>query len=472
MRMRSLQRQLMVGILSVELLCALGFAGAALFHEWRLRTRALDAAIRGRSDSLLGSIQDAEDPEDNVAIDPTELIIPREDVYAVYAGDGRLIGSSAGAPAALSARHGEGISSRTVDGRSYRILERKGMRIIDRPENGGVGLQRPVTIIYAVRADHVWHEVMEAASFYLGASVFLLIVTSFVILILLRRALAPIKELSAATKSISLRSLSFQTPVSAMRMTELRPFVETLSAVVSDLKLSIDQQNRLVGDAAHELKTAVAIVHSSIQLLLLRKREAVEYSSGLEALLTDNLRVNELVNRMLDAARFAEGKMDRAADSNLSSDLAEVSRQVVRRLRPLFEAKKIRVELQGESQTQARVSSEGLDVLVSNLIVNGVEHSSDGGLIEVRVEAAKDLASLTVVDHGHGISLEALPHVFERFYREDTSRSRETGGAGLGLSICKAIVEAASGQIEIESRLGFGTTVRVKLPSAAAFSLS
>ena len=470
--MRSLRRQVIVGILSVELLCAASLAGAALFHEWHLHMRTLDILIQGRSDSLLGSIQDAEDPEDNVIIDPTELVIPREDVYAVYAGDGRLIGSTPGAPAELIARRGDGITSRNGNGRPYRTLERKGMRVIDRPETGGAGIQRPVTILYSVPTRHVWHEVREAASFYVGASALLLLITSLVIVILLRRSLSPIQDLSAEASSISLHSLSFRAPQSAMRMTELRPLAETLSVVIDSLKHSVDQQNRFLGDAAHELKTAVSIVHSSIQLLLMRSRNAIEYTSGLEAILSDNLRVNELVNRMLDAARFAEGKSERAVNPNHSTDLVEVSQHALQRLQPILEAQRVRVEMQGELQTPVRSSADDLDVLVSNLLINAAQHSRDGGLIALKVESVDGFASLTVQDHGYGISPDALPHVFERFYREDVSRSRETGGAGLGLSICKAIVEAASGTIEIESTAGLGTTVRVRLPSTTAFSLA
>jgi signal transduction histidine kinase len=471
-RMHSLRRQLIVGILAVELVCAASFAGAALFHEWDIRMHALDATIRGRSDSLLGSIQDAEDPDDNVTIDPAELVIPREDVYAVYTGDGRMIGSTPGAPEELVARRGDGMTSRNVRGRSYRTLERKGMRVIDRPETGGAGIQRPVTIIYSVPTRHVWHEIREAASFYVGASVLLLLVTSIVIFILLRRSLSPIQDLSTEASSISLHSLSFRAPPSAMRMAELRPLAETLSAVIDSLKHSVEQQNRFLGDAAHELKTAVSIVHSSIQLLLMRSRNAVEYTSGLETILSDNLRVNELVNRMLDAARFSEGNTEKALNPDRSTDLVEVSQQVLRRLQPILEAQKVRVEMQGDLQTLVRPSAGDLDVLSSNLIINAAQHSREGGLIGVTVDSVDGCALLTVQDHGYGITPEALPHVFERFYREDVSRSRETGGAGLGLSICKAIVEAASGTIEIESTVGVGTTVRVRLPSASTFSVA
>jgi signal transduction histidine kinase len=467
--MRSLRRQVIAGILSVELVCAATFAGASLFHEWRLHMRTLDIMVQGRSDSLLGSIQDAEDPDDNVAIDPAELVIPREDVYAVYAGDGRLIGSTPRAPSELIVRGGEGITFRKVHGHYYRTLERRGMRVIDRPETGGAGIQRPVTILYSVPMGHVWHEVREAASFYVAASALLLLMTSLVMIILLRKALSPIQDLSMEASSISLNSLSFRAPPSALRMTELCPLAETLSAVINSLKDSVDQQNRFLGDAAHELKTAVSIVHSSIQLLQMRSRSAAEYSSELEAVLNDNLRVNELVNRMLEAARFAEGKTEKAMDPDRAADLVEVSQQVLQRLQPILQAHKIRVEMQGELQAPVQSLADDVDVLVSNLLINAAQHSREGGLIALGVESIERSFLLTVQDHGYGISPEALPHVFERFYREDASRSRETGGAGLGLSICKAIVEAASGTIKIESTVGVGTTVRVKLPAASAF---
>jgi signal transduction histidine kinase len=469
---RSLRRQLIVSILVVELLCALAFAGAALVHEWHLRMHALDVLLQGRSDSLLGAIQDAEDPEDNVVIDPVELVLPHEDVYAVYNHNGRLIGSSPGAPAELVARQGDGITTRNVGHRSYRTLQREGMRIIDRLETGGSGLQRPVTIVYSVPTRRVWHEVQEAASFSIGASLLLLLVTSVAILILLRRALLPIQELSSAAEGISLRSLKFQPPSSAMELTELRPLAETLSKAIEGLRHSVEQQNRFLGDAAHELKTAVAIVHSSIQLLLMRRRNASENVSGLDALLGDNLRVTELVSRMLDAARFAESDAQRVEDSAIATDLSEISLRVVVRLQPLLDAHKVRVELQSQTEALVREQAEQLDTLVSNLVVNAAQHSKEGGVIELRVEVNGGSVSLTVRDYGHGISPEALPHVFERFYREDSSRARETGGAGLGLSISKSIVEAAAGTIEIESVLAVGTTVRVKLPSVNTFRLA
>ena len=96
-----------------------------------------------------------------------------------------------------------------------------------------------------------------------------------------------------------------------------------------------------------------------------------------------------------------------------------------------------------------------------------MQHSRPGSTVVIRVDrAGAGAVRLQVIDEGSGISAEALPHIFERFYREDASRSRDTGGTGLGLAICKSIAEAAGGAIEVRSVVGQGTTVRVTFSAA------
>jgi C4-dicarboxylate-specific signal transduction histidine kinase len=104
------------------------------------------------------------------------------------------------------------------------------------------------------------------------------------------------------------------------------------------------------------------------------------------------------------------------------------------------------------------------EIVISNLVMNAIQHSAEGSPVRVAARAIGAGILVMVQDFGSGISADSLPHVFDRFFREDASRSRETGGAGLGLSICKAIVEKAGGGIEIESQKGRGTIVKIRLP--------
>ena len=460
MRTHSLARRAIASVLVVELLCALAFSSTALLHEWRTRLHGLDVEVQGRSDSLLGAIQDAEDPDDNVFVDRTELNLPDRDVYAVYNQGGRLLGRSQRASPPLIARMTDGIRTVRADGQRYRVLQREALRIIDREENGGVGLRRPVTILYASPETHMWHEVLEAGSFYVLVSVVLVCATTAVLIFLLRRLLRPLEELAVAAGEVRAARLTFVPPRSALQLRELKPLAEALSATIVRLREAFEMQHRFVGDAAHELKTAVAVVRSSIQVLDLRPRSLEEYRAGLARVLADNERVETLVARMLTLARFEEKREVRAAPLNLT----EATLGTLRHLEALSTSCGVALQHAIDPDLFLQIEPEAMEVLLSNLVVNAIQHSPEGGVVFVILRAdGRSSGRLVreVKDAGPGIAPELLPHVFERFFRADRSRSRATGGAGLGLAICKSIVEAANGAIEMVCEPGSGTVVRV-----------
>ena len=458
MKTRSLMRRTVVIVLTAQMLCTVLLCGAALMNERHARFRAFDTRLQGRSDSLLGAIQDAEDPDDNVTIDPAELRLPEDDVYAVYNQGGRLLGTSPNPPGALIARDEDGYRDVRVNRTQYRVLQRDALRVIDRAENGGVGLRRPVTIVYASPERHIWHEILEAASFYLITIALAALVTVILVVVLLRRELRPLADLAAAAAEISAPALEFEAPESALQVSELRPLAHVLESAVGRLRDSFAKEHRFVGDAAHELKTAIAVVRSSVQVLMLKKRTGEEYSTGLRRILEDTQRLEVLVSQMLQLARLEE--VD-AADVPVL-DLGTVLRSVAAQLQPIADNRGVQVEVQDRPDLFVRLQPESAEVLVSNLLMNAVQHSRAHA--SVSLSAAPAVAGgvrLEVVDHGDGIGPEALPHIFDRFYREDRSRSRDTGGTGLGLAICKSITDAAGGTIIVESTRGLGTRVEV-----------
>ena len=345
------------------------------------------------------------------------------------------------------------------------MLQRDALRIIDREETNGVGLRRPVTILYGARTDHVWHEIFEAAAYSAVVSLVLLCATTVLLFLTLRRVLRPLDALALAAGRISTSSLHFDPPAEALHLRELQPLADALSATMARLRAAFEAQHRFVGDATHELKTAVAVVRSTVQLLMLRPRTLEEHHAGLLRVLEDSSRVEDLVSRMLLLARVEES----ASDALEIVQLDESIQAVVTGLQGFAEAHGVALASDLEANVPVRLASDRAGALLSNLVVNAIQHSSRGSAVHIglhRASRVSDKAVLIVLDTGSGISREALPHVFERFYREDTSRSRETGGAGLGLAICHAIAEAAGGTIDVQSTPGEGTKVTVSFSIA------
>ena len=448
-RSHSLIRRTVGIVVAAQLTCAALLCGSALLHERNARLHALDVSLQGRSDSLLGAIKDAEDPEDNVKIDPAELKLPEDDVYAVYNQGGRLLGSSPAAPSVLMSRQADGFRNARMGHAKYRVLQREALRVIDRAENQGIGLKRPVTIVYASSEGHFWHEILEAVQFYLFTIALAAAVTVTFVALLLRKALRPLAALSAAAQQLSPPALAFAAPASVMRIRELRPLAAALTDSVGRLREAFLKEQRFVGDAAHELKTAIAVVRSSVQLLMLRRRSTDEYAVGLHRILEDNGRVEALVAHMLQLASLEDSSIPAPASA---IDLGELIGSTLDHLRPFAEERGVPLHFECPCPVLVRLLPERVRTLVTNLTMNAIQHSPSGQEISVSLTKPQPGSiALQVIDAGTGIAADALPHIFERFYREDRSRSRNTGGAGLGLSICKSIVEADGGNISVES---------------------
>lgn len=456
-------------MLAVELLSSLLVGFLSLGYERHIHFEAFEAMLRGRSDTVLGAVQDAEDPEDNIMLDRADLHLPAEDIYEVYDENGRLLGLSPnwqGVPVSVAGT--QRFLHVDVNGRRFRLIVRHGSRIVDPGQRGG-GKLRKFTVLYGSPTGRVWKAISGAVEFYAISSIVLLAVTGPLIAWLLRRGLLPLRQLAADASRVSADSWQFSPPASARATPELAPLTAALENVLQRLERSFNQQRTFVSDAAHELKTAVAVVKSSLQLLALRQRTPAEYQAGIDRSLADTERLEALVAKMLTLARVEDSGA--AAGLRASADLSQALHETVTEVQTVAELRRVRIDLQlpvAEPVTVA-LSGEDCSLLLSNLLLNALQHSPADSTITARVvlPGVTDSAiEFSLADQGEGIDATALPHVFERFYRGDPSRDRATGGAGLGLAICKAVVERAGGSIGIASQPGKGTTVTVRLPQA------
>jgi signal transduction histidine kinase len=465
MKRYSLRRRLIVAALLLECALTAGTTAVTLCYVWMDQTHALDASIRGRADSLLGQVHDAEDPGDNVTIDPAAIDLPRGDLWMAQDVRGPVLAHSSAWTAGEEASFTMRARPRDlrINGIAMRALVLRGVRQID-ADDTSPGIARPVVIYYAASRAPVLRAVFKAARFLALANVLLLLLTGTALALLLRRGLEPLGSLSMAAAEMTPARPRFHADESAHAVAELAPLAAALESATRRLDEAFRQQQVFVHDAAHELKTAVTIVKSSLQLLASRPRSTREYASGLETCLADCARMEELVQRMLQLARFERA----AASPGDRCDLAEAARDVAAQIERLAEIRGVAVAVETPSPALVPLAEDACASLLANLLLNAVQHTPTGGTVTARIAAGDASVVLEVRDNGSGIAPEDLPHLFERFWRGDRSRARSTGGAGLGLSICKAIVDSCAGAIHIASAQDEGTVVTVRLPLAPA----
>lgn len=217
-----------------------------------------------------------------------------------------------------------------------------------------------------------------------------------------------------------------------------------------------------VANASHELKTPAATIQATAETLRHAAQDDPEavlhFASQLER---EAVRLSRIVSDLLDLSRLESG----SSLEDLVS-LASTVREEVQRLEESAERAEVTLEVVAVDARPVRGSQRDLALLVRNLVDNAIRYSHRGGRVLVEVGAEGGEVTLGVIDSGVGIPVRDIPRVFERFYRVDRARSRETGGTGLGLAIVKHVAENHDGRIEVESELQRGTTFRITFPSA------
>jgi two-component system phosphate regulon sensor histidine kinase PhoR len=240
---------------------------------------------------------------------------------------------------------------------------------------------------------------------------------------------------------------------------------------VTESRRLADMRRDFVASVSHELKTPLSAIRGFAETL----RDGALEDPGTARRFTDRIleqsqRLQALLNDLLILSRLESAELP--LDLEETVDLARVVRRAVEVVQPQARDKKIEIRIEGGPIPHLAGNSESLERLVLNLLENAVKYNRPGGHATVRLRSFKRPRGtgqmvLEVTDDGIGIPSESLPRIFERFYRVDKGRSREEGGTGLGLAIVKHVAQVHDGRVEVESRLGGGTTFRVRLPLRA-----
>lgn len=464
---RSIQRRLIVTVILSQALLAAGLLVAGIYYTHRRLLATLDMGIQSRATSVAALVRYAEDDSGNVYFDeslvPQSLDPEHPDLFAVWSDRAGLLTKSKSWPAGLQVPPGgRRYWYFRQAGVPYRAIRLEQLPILDREAD--LPLVK-LNVVYAAPMVRLKQQVRDTGVSIAIASLLLLAVTGLLSYWGIRRGLWPLEELAAQASQISANHWKLKIPAEAEQTSELRPLTDSMTTMLARLERSFTQQREFLGNAAHELKTPVAVLKSTMQSLLHRPRSTDEYRQGVEQSLEDLERLEVLLQWMLRLARaeqWAQGTLRRDLPV---INVANTCEEAIERIRPLAESRNTSLHLAANGAVAFRADPEDLQLVWLNLLENAVRYSPEGASVEVTVSQNNGSpARVSFQDHGMGIAKADLPHIFERFYRGDPSRARTTGGFGLGLAIAKAVVEAYGGSIAVESEVGAGTRMTVELP--------
>jgi heavy metal sensor kinase len=280
--------------------------------------------------------------------------------------------------------------------------------------------------------------------------------------VLVRRALEPVQRIARKAEEITLHNLSERLPA-AQSGDEIEQLSVSLNHMIRRLQDAVDGSKQFVADASHELRTPLTVMRGELESLAQDAQLRRETREALGSVLEEVERLAEIVESLFALSRLDAGE---TPGEWVRFDLGELAATTADQMSLLAEDKAVSVACASVPGVLVEGDRARLKQVVVNLLDNAIKYTPRGGRITLSVRSEGGYAVLEVSDTGIGIPAEAVPHVFQRFFRVDSSRSREQGGAGLGLSIVRSICLAHGAEVEVASSPGKGSTFRIRQPLA------
>lgn len=463
MRWRSIRVRLTAWYAAV-LLVGLGLFGISV---WLALNRSLYETIdESLEDRVAGVRRFMEDQIEALSIDEIRMefrehsvLGPGSDLFQVCDGQGNWLYRSAPlADGEVSIRLPDTLPRKGIF--EDRLVLKTSLRFLSRPVE--VRGQR-----YTVQVAAPMGELLEATNRFQLA---LLVLIPGVLLAacaggywMSRRALAPVDRIIDDTEAIGARNLDRRLQVPRTK-DELERLSRTINSMLDRLEAAFRRITQFTADASHELRTPTALVRTTAELALRKKRAPAEYEQALQQILSESERTTDLIDNLLTLARADSGWEDtrlEPLDMNTALEEAFIAGQTLAESRGL--------SFEGRISERACVvlgDAAMLRRLAMILIDNATKYTSAPGSVQMSLSHGGESAILEVRDSGIGILPEDLPHIFERFYRADQARGCD-GGAGLGLSIARWIVDRHHGSIDVTSHPGKGSTFTISIPLAS-----
>jgi heavy metal sensor kinase len=280
--------------------------------------------------------------------------------------------------------------------------------------------------------------------------------------LLLRRALTPVEQITCAAEQITQHNLSGRLPV-APTGDELEQLSVSLNRMIARLDEAFQNSKRFVADASHDLRTPLTILRGELESFAADSRLTAEMRDRVGSMLEEAMLLSKIVEQLFLLSRLDAGE---ARAEWTCFDLAELAQTTASQMSLLAEDKGISISCDTDQPIRVEGDRVRLKQVVVNLLDNAIKYTPEKGAVQLRVRGLNGQAVLEVIDNGMGIPAEALPHIFERFYRVDKTRSGESESAGLGLAIVKSICAAHGAEVEAQSGVGRGSCFRLKMALA------
>ena len=439
----SLRARLLLGHTATLTIVMVVIGIVACYASWRSELASVDAALAARADSLARALHPQPSGAVDVDLPPAPPGIGDEPApyYALWNATGETIDrSDPDWPVARPTEAGV----RTIDGRR---------EVVVRAASGALVL---VGRDLADARRQIWTlaGVMVAIG---GVALVLSLAGGWW---LVNRALAPVEGIGRTARAMV--DGDFGARIATDRFeTEFRQLAQALNEAFDRMHASLEGQRRFTADASHELRTPLATLSTEVQWAIGRPRTPDQLRESLVVVARAAGRMQGVVERMLALAR-ADAAVDR--DERGPVHVADLMQSVIDDLTPLSAHRRVLLQLTAPPGLVVHGDAARLTDALTNVVANAIQYGPAGSPVAVTADGDSESVLITVQDAGPGIAAADPARVFEPFFRADPARSRDAGGAGLGLTLTRAIVESHGGTVTCSSAPGQGTTVTMRLP--------
>ena len=430
----------------------------------------LTQEVQDRADGLRGYLRLSEDPsgQDQPAFlydstDPDEVafITKATRYYQVYQiGTGTLL-SESDEFRATTVQYTPSDVTHYAQTAPY-IFDVHTDQGILRLRNEVVALNRqPYLLVVGASMDQVQGTLtsfLKALAWLIPSGVFLAAVASW---FMAGKALEPVAELGKAAGEIVVTRLDRRLPVRGTR-DELDALAIQFNETLARLEQAVGEMKQFTASLSHELRTPLAVLRGEAEIALMQASTPEQYRRVLASQLEEFEKLSRMINQLLMLARAESGDV---AITQEPVDLSSMAQSLAEQVEPVAASKKVHLSWECDPGVKITGDPSWIERIILNLVDNAIKFTRPAGHVNVRVSQRDHKGVLEVRDDGIGIAAEAVPHIFERFYRADPSRANRADGVGLGLSLVKWAVDQHHGSIDVESGPGKGSTFRVTFPA-------